>query len=36
MQAGAAGSDALATIANDQGYASPVGPLAQVITAAIR
>jgi FtsP/CotA-like multicopper oxidase with cupredoxin domain len=31
VQAGAIGSYALAAIANDQGYASPVGPLARII-----
>jgi FtsP/CotA-like multicopper oxidase with cupredoxin domain len=31
VQAGAVGSYALRTIANDQGYASPVGPLAEII-----
>lgn len=31
VQAGAAGEYALAPIANDQGYASPVGPLARVV-----
>ena len=31
VQAGAAGTYALRAIANDQGYPSPVGPLAQII-----
>ena len=31
VQAGAAGTYALRAIANDQGYPSPVGPLAQLI-----
>ncbi len=31
VQAGAVGAYALRAIANDQGYASPVGPLAQII-----
>jgi FtsP/CotA-like multicopper oxidase with cupredoxin domain len=31
VKAGGAGTYALAAIANDQGYASPVGPLASVV-----
>src|SRR5882757_10017295 len=31
VQAGASGTYALRAIANDQGYASPVGPLARII-----